>query len=213
MPIVTQIFVAPAEVEQALALHLGVPLGLFDDVAMAWGVEVISTNRFRPPTGAGFSGWDRGTEVLRDGTRPYGYDPINERGVPLAVNRERGAAICLVAGSDGAGDPTRNPTTKHPRGSVGRKVVLSQLALPFLTQAEPDAGPADLDLDTWIVLPVFSWAENLVRYEISCAATITRDGYIRTWRRRIVPGPVEPLRRRLPTPEQSEEIDIPLKRR
>jgi hypothetical protein len=208
MPILTQVFAAPLEVEEALALYLGIPLGVFDEVATAWGVEVISTNQFRPPNAPGFAGWDRGTEVLRDGTRAYGYDPINERGVPLAVHRERGVALCLVAGSDGSGDPARNPTTKHPRGTVGSKVVVSQMSLAF---ASPAANRGERnDLETWIVLPFFDWAANLVRYEISCAATIGSTGFINTWHRRIVPGPVEPLRRRRATPEPSEEIDIPV---
>lgn len=203
------LYVTPDEVDSALDLYLGIPFSVIEEAAIAWGIEVVSGNKFRPRNAPGFAGWDRSTEVLREGVHRFGYDPIEIDGLPLAVHQGRNVAICVVAGSDGAGDPTRNPTTKQPRGAVGQGVVAAQCSFAY----EPTTATTSGTMPHWYLLPHFSHVDKRVWFEVSLPASLGNDGHVLTWHKRIIASPVEPFRRRLPAPEQSDEIDIPVKRR
>ena len=204
------VYVTQSEVDWALDHYLGLPLSVVEEAAVAWGSEVVSGNRFRPQTAPGFAGWDRGTEVAREGAHRFGYDPVEFEGISLAVHRGRNVALCLVAGSDGAGDPARTPTTRHPRGAVGQSIVEAQSSF-FFSPATTSVTRGTMP--HWYLLPYFSSVDGRVWYEISHPAILGPDARVAKWHTRIIPPSVEPFRRRQPAPEMTEEIDIPVKRR
>lgn len=211
----TEIYTTASEVTAALDRYLGLPLELLEAVARTWWVERLAGNRYRPRGGPGYAGWDRGTEHLRLHARAFGYVPLDDRSVPLAVSRDRGVAIQLLTGSDSAGDPTRDPTTKNARGKVGGPIALAQVSTAQMNLQGLAAQHIAPVLATWIVLPCLVPPSNNLRFEVSCAALVGPDGNVSKWWRRIVPCAVEGIApgKRVPVPAPSDEIVIDVRQK
>jgi|JI10StandDraft_1071094.scaffolds.fasta_scaffold05035_8 hypothetical protein len=207
--IATNLYVTRDEVCAALDRFLGLPPDLLARVVEVWALERRDHDEFRTLGGAGHSAWDQATRTLRLGATDFGFVVRNERGVPLAVNPDRGVAVQVLAGDGGAGDPARNASTKNPRERIARQVALGQQQLNLFKSATE--RPAPRYRETWIILPCFD-LEGALRYEVSCAAYINK-GRVTTWRDRIFPQFPESRRGSAQVPEPTDEIVLNVRRR
>lgn len=197
------------DAEEALHNLLGLPLEAVAEAARIWWTEVRAVDPFRPRNGAAFAGWDHGTGALRLAASRFGYQPKNEKGVPLAMNRERGTAIQLLAGTGASGDQRRTPTTKNARGKVAGYVALAQQSFQGWSKEHVATG-----FSTWIVLPCVL-PSGALRFEVSRARALDTNGNVIAWHERIIPCPLDGVQpgRRIVAPDPTDEIVIPTRRR
>lgn len=211
MPISTAIWTQPNDIDRELN-DLGFTTAAMRDVALVWGTAMRSGTPHKPRTYPAYRAWADGTERLRDHGIKAGYTAQHERGVELCVNKQSGTAIVLCSGSTATGDSLRDPSTKHPRGTSSREVLLAQVALPWVVDKRPENVTK---YRTWIFLA--RHVDGKIFTEFSWPATVSERGHIGRWYSRIVlpvldmnaPRVGEGAREIVP----SDEIDIVIKPR
>lgn len=211
MPIQTLIRTDASEVQDELGRH-GLSHAAMENIAIIWGTEMRSGNPHLPRVAPPFNAWARSTEAVRNYAAAAGFVNDYAGGVELCVHRTTRVGLVVCAGSAGTGDPLRSPTTKHPRGTRSREVLLAQTVFPFVPDGRPDVGPR---YDTWIVL--LALRGGVVHSELSLPATVSRRGRVGVWRARFLLRPVDlnaPMFSREHHSREpggaSDEIDVPV---
>jgi hypothetical protein len=212
MAIATALWTDPADIARELTA-LGFSVAAMRDIALVWGAAMRSGTRHLPRTFPATAAWAHSTSRLRDHGVRTGYSPEFERGVELCVNKETGIAIVFCSGNSATGDHRMTPSTKHPRGTCSREVLLAQTAFFWRRDDRPENAKR---YTTWIMLARMT--DGKVYTEFSWPATVSAYGHVGRWHARIILPVIDLNAPRAPESaiddvELSEEIDIVVKPR
>lgn len=197
---------APGAVEQRLR-ELGLTPEILIEAARSGELERASCTPLDPPSAAGFEAWRCTVRRLRELLKPSGWRAINDRNLPLVVHPMTGVAIAVTSGDQHTG--TRlTPTTLHAKGATAFSYVSMNRRQALLFPAEQRFVPTPHKDErvTWLLL--VSSQPPLVSVELSLPASIDEDGYIDTWRERLILKPFQLDQPTKETPHEAPPIDV-----
>jgi hypothetical protein len=160
----------------------------------AGDAEARAWTEAAPPIMSGMARWGRTNEALRirlmrkSGAWIY----KNPRNLPLTINEPLSMAMVATTGDAGTGDQRYGPSTKYAKGVTVVEAVEQNEQLALFSSVDPEvvgkalgavAGAAS-GLKTWIYL--YHVTPEGIFSELSLPETISDDGYIDTWRERII---------------------------
>lgn len=195
---------------------LGIPAQILKGAALS-GQEAGNTcTEHDPPNFKGFLAWARTVRRLRDELAPRGWTPSNTRGYATTMNPNETLAIAVASGDGGTGLSDREPSTRSTKGpATVAAVAQNQLAL-FVdpSEAPPRVDPEQAaSIQTWLLLFHLEEDGEEIRLELSLPEGLDEEGYVVSWRERIVLEPI-PFGYEAPvTEEPAQEIDIAVERR
>lgn len=143
----------------------------------------------------GILGWGKVTRALRDRLIPRGYTRLTVVGQASTVDPSGKYAIVVAAGDDKTGQRGHvNPANRSPKG-LATRLAIQDNQLSF---AEVDADfrrfskvPKVIPLQTWLLLYFIDDVADEVRCELSLPDSIGDDGYVLTWKTRILLPPLD----------------------
>ncbi len=181
-----------AEDVDAQLARLGVMREQIERAPIAGYTARTSCTPHHPGNHGGMVHYGEMIRQLRDDLVPAGWSVVRDMNLEIVVSPEKGIAFAVASGNENTGLPERNPSTKRRRGAVTTRLVDDnkqlQLDLPV-----PDLPPKISDdgkevRQTWVLLHYFD--RNELRYELSRPVRIGDDGYIESWKERIIFPPV-----------------------
>lgn len=185
------------------------------DAALA-GQEAASTStEHDPPNFKGFFAWARTVRRLRDELAPQGWSSSNARGYATAVNPDETMAIAVASGDEGTGLEDGEPSTRSTKGPATVAAV-AQNQLVFFP--DPDSPPRvdpeqAANMQTWLLLFYLDEDREEVRLELSLPEGLDDDGYVVSWRERIILPRISFGYEAPEAEEAPQEIEIPIERR
>jgi len=160
--------------------------------AVKFGVQHIAecTNH-DPPSTLGMIGWGKMTRAIRDALVPAGWKVDNARNYATTIHPGGRLAIAVSAGDSGTGDQERTPTTRTDKGPATRDAVLMNIRQGSFADIAPDFNGPDFVAvkQTWLLLHYVDDEAGETRMELSLPDGMDADGYVVTWRERIVLAP------------------------
>ncbi len=132
---------------------------------------------------------------LRDVLVPGGWE-IDDETLSLTLNQNLAVAIAVASGDIHAGNPTRTPSFKYPKGTATHAAVdgnAGQLGLfdglSGFAAFAPAATPKRVDFDkfkTWWLLHHVDTGKGVMRAELSLPIRIGNRGETNQWESRII---------------------------
>jgi hypothetical protein len=200
--------------------QLGVTVADLEFALRGGDAEARTYTELDPPSTPGIGRWGRTNRFLRERLLPKGWKYDNPRNLPRTIDPTGAYTIVATTGDDSTGRAHAVPTTKYAKGIATQEAVLAneQLAfdLPELqvgeALAEVVASQAD-PVTTWLLL--YNVTDEGIRAELSCPASITKQGFVDAWSERII---LPPMAFDEPDDgdgggEDGEGIDVPIERR
>ncbi len=140
----------------------------------------------------GILGSGKIVRALRDRLIPRGWGYSNPRNYALTTDPGGSFAIA-VAGGDASTGREETPTTRTEKGPATRDAIYGNLQHQ-LAEVDPQFPRVDkpLTIQTWILLYFIDNHLSEIRAELSLPSGMDRDGYVTSWRERIV-LPTEPF--------------------
>jgi hypothetical protein len=119
---------------------------------------------------------------------------LNDRNLPLTVNRATELAITASSGDEFTGIEDAAPRTRNPKGVTTRQKVNANAAQLGLFSDMTDSAEEFLEevkkWNTWLLLSYRDHAARVVRCELSRPVGIGVDGRVDGWYERIILGAV-----------------------
>ena len=158
--------------------------------------SVAECTALDPVSAAGYESWRWTVRRLREVLVPYGWEAIDEHGLPLVLNvvPDEGPpiAISVSTGDAWTGNRDRNPSTKYSKGPITASLVAineEQLRLEFAGRPDLRAVPDEGERLTWILL--VHWTPTTAQVELSLPASINPAGFVTVWRERVILGDID----------------------
>lgn len=187
---------------------LGLTPEIVLDAVTAGEVHRRRCTRNHPPSYAGYGAWAETVCRLGELLKPLKWVRRDPSNFSVVVDANETVALAVATGDDRTGrEGLPHPRTKYEKGptvieAIDRNVVQMEL---FDTGRRKKAEA--MPKLTWFLLMVRTRTE--VRYEVSLPSAVDDEGFIVSWRERIILDPLtfdadqesEPL-------ESTDEIDI-----
>lgn len=161
------------------ALRLALEAG--DAEARAW-------TEASPRSMSGMARWGRTNERLRLG---LGWEYENPNNLPLTISPDRSFVLFATSGDEWTGFyGSEQPTTKYAKGAATTSAVErnGQLTIDMVDDevgvALSEAVVSSEHLTTWILL--YRVTPDAIYAELSLPESISKKGYIESWRERIL---------------------------
>jgi len=170
-----------------------------------------SCTRDHPRNYPGLHQYAETTRELRGQLKSGGWTGTSHLNMEITLSPQRGIGISVVSGNEDTGISQRTPSTKRKRGAVTSRLVdgNQQLKLDLPVPDQPPMTTEDGQevRQTWVLLHYFDRSE--LRFELSVPFSIGDDGFIGSWKERII-FPPEPIGDSdLPVlPEYAEQPDV-----
>lgn len=204
-----------ASLEEQLA-RLGLTAEVITRAVKSGYIARTSCTANHPVVYPGMVQYGETNRHLRDGLKPLGWSCLNDRNMELTISPEGGIAVVVAGGNEGVGQVDKKLTTRRRKGATTTQAVDTNRQLPF-DFLVPDIAPIVTDdgtkvRQTWVLLHFFTRTE--LRYELALPVTIGDDGYIETWKERIIFPPVSIDGTDIPImPEYAEQPDVDVQER
>jgi len=153
-----------------------------------------SVTKFHPVTAGGSRAWEEIVATFREQVIEHndGWKALQQNGMPILINSERGVTIVITSGDENTGlNDFPLPKTKNSKGHVTESFVGRNYDL-FEKVNDIDAQVASIDKhQTWVLLYTFDKSKSEVRYELSLPTNTAISGTkgkikICDWQTRIV---------------------------
>lgn len=194
-------------------------LGLDDQAVLRNSVELAITRYVfdctpnDPPSLAGILGWGKTTRFLRDQLLPRAWVRNNARNYATVVSPDGSVSIAVAAGDVFTGIRDESPSTRTEKGPATRDAV-SRNQLSFVDLEPTFRGLVEMPgIQTWLLLHYVDDQAQEIRLELSLPASMSDEGFVSTWRERIVLTPI-PLVEQTPSViDEGDEIEVNVQRR
>lgn len=189
-----QVFIQPLEVDDRLK-QLGLTQQLLLESVMRGFLAWLNCTENHPPAFPGITAWGETNCGLREGLLPMGWERLNDRNLPLTVNRENGVALTASSGDECTGIEGMVPRTRNPKGTTIKDATNSNRAqLGLFTDNDLPPEPDDLETikewATWLLLTYRDTGTRVVRCELSRPIEMGIDGRVDGWAERIILGSI-----------------------
>lgn len=169
----------------------------------------------------GFLSWGKPLRALREQLAPHGWTKRHLPSLETVVSPDHGCQITVAGGNSATGLEGRMPSTRLDKGPLTGLAVAANAQVSFPRSVHPDFGnPAELDLNTWVLLFYVDETANdgagEIRAELSRPDHFTgkKRGFVDSFRPRIRLEAISLAEAdELLDHETEEEIDIPVARR
>ena len=153
---------------------------------------VFACTKHDPPYLPGILGSGKIVRALRDRLILRGWTYSNPRNYALTTDPGGSFAIA-VAGGDVSTGREETPTTRSEKGPATRDAIFGNLQYQ-LAEVDPEFPRVDkpLTIQTWILLYCIDDQSNELRMELSLPSGMDHEGYVTSWRERII-LPTEPF--------------------
>jgi hypothetical protein len=174
---------------------LGLTATILRDAVDEGVAPVLACTKNDPEQLPGILGWGKVTRALRDRlvSQPFNWTRANHRGQPSTVRPGNAVAIVVASGTPETGTGER-PATRSTKGPATQAAIADN-ALTFgamdeefkkldevVKKAAPSASPAQ----TWMLLYFIDEEGEEIRAELSLPDHMDEDGYVDSWRERIL---------------------------
>lgn len=138
----------------------------------------------------GFEGvtrWGRVAEYFREDLCGRKWIADDFQNVARSINPDGEMCIVVTTGSKGTGIEDANPSTKYPKGTGTAACVEQNYVLDFAPEDLKALGlrrTASPSMRTWLLM--FAVENNTIYAELSLPEAISGDGFIASWRERII---------------------------
>ena len=190
---------------------LGLSQGLLWD-SLAEGVRALrNTSDHHPPTAPGYYLWAETIAALRRGLQATGdWRIANPKNRPLVINEKTGVSITAAGGNAATGTEAMSNVARSKGQATRERYAPNQLELPLFLRP---AGDEDRDrgVGDWIFL--YNLDKRGARGELSLPRNFTDDGYVHSWRARILLEPrdeYDQMVRELPDEWAGDDVDFRL---
>lgn len=141
-----------------------------------------------PRTIAPINEWGFTNKFVRDELIPRDWKFDDSTGVALTISPDGSICISAVSGNVYTGNPDRTPSTKHPRGPLGRELIVGNQLELFSEYAPAPPDPNPRGRLQYLLLYHFWESEDRValRAELSVPKATDKKGYIISWHERIM---------------------------
>jgi hypothetical protein len=199
--------------------ELGVDLAWIIRSLQRGDAEARTVSLLAPKGFEGTTRWGRSAEAFREETTEAGWTPDDTLNIARSVNPAGDLSIVVTTGSKGTGEAEKSPSTKYNKGSgVAASVATNALVLDFdaefLAKTGLPSAEAAAKMQTWFLL--FLLVGNKIYSELSLPDAIGQDGFITSWRERII-NPVIELGPDLVIGEDdtgpTDPVNVPVSRR
>jgi hypothetical protein len=194
---------------------LGLDLPTLHEVVRRGAAAKLAATAFHPPSAGGFFQFAELVVAFREAlcTPLRGWEPDDTANFCTVVSPDGTTAIAVAGGDAATGDPTREPSTEHPKGPLTTAAVeANQLVLPSVAALKKvSKGPT-----TWWLLVAVT-ASDVVA-ELSLPEAVSDAGWITSWKTRLIlpPYPIDRLAGVAPEGDDhdgGEVIDINITKR
>lgn len=183
------IFRNPVDVEDRLQ-QLGLSKELLIAAVEAGLYGWLNCTENHPPSFPGVNAWAEGVRSLRESLLPKGWERLNDRNLPLTVNRATNVAITASSGDECTGVEDMAPRTRNPKGVTTKQKVnanAQQLGLfADMTASAEELIEEVKKWNTWFLLSHRDEKKKVVRCELSRPIGIGVDGRVDGWHERII---------------------------
>ncbi|MDR7328340.1 hypothetical protein [Corynebacterium guangdongense] len=190
-------------------------LGLRQDLlwdSLAEGVRALrNTSDHHPPTAPGYYLWAETIAALRRKLEGTGEWRIaNPKNRPLIINGNTGVSVTAAGGNAATGTESMPNVARRKGQATRERYVPDQLELPLFLRP---AGGEDYDrsVGDWIFL--YHLDPHGARAELSLPRAFTVDGYVDSWRTRVLLEPrdeYDQMVRELPDEWAGDDVDFRL---
>ena len=152
--------------------------------------QAASCTAHDPPTAAGYIAWAKATRAFRALSIPVGWTTSNARGYPITVHSSGEFAVVVAGGDANTGIEHLTPATRSAKGPATRDAI-DENQLSFYTYMPEVFGtPPVLATHnprmTWVLLHYRDGDAGVIRAELSLPTDMTAEGFVGTWRERII---------------------------
>lgn len=188
-----QTYKKPIEVEKRLG-ELGLSESMLIHAVNAGLFGWLNCTDNHPPSFPGINAWAEVIRDLRESLLPKAWERLNDRNLPLTVNRLTGVAITASSGDECTGVEGMAPRTRNPKGVTTKQKVKAnaqQLGLfSDMTESAEELVEEVKKWDTWLLLSYRDLTARVVRCELSHPVGIGIDGRVDGWHERIILGEI-----------------------
>ncbi len=170
-----------------------------------------NTSDYHPPTAAGYYLWAETIAALRRGLEPTGEWRIaNPKNRPLVIHEKTGVSMTAAGGNAATGTEAMPNVARRKGQATRERYAPNQLELPIFLHS---AGDDDRDpgIGDWIFL--YHLDKRGARGELSLPRSFTDDGYVDSWRVRVLLEPkdeYDQVVRELPDDWAGDDVDFRL---
>lgn len=187
------IYSEPSDIRSRLA-ELGLKEEPIRDVVRQGYLAFASCTKNHPPLVPAIWAWGETVRALREYLLPIGWSRSDANNYSLVIDPADRIAIAVATGDDGTGLINAVPSTKSPKGpSTVAAINVNQLelALDFGQTVSLIANlpsQEEGNVVTWLLLICRGNGE--VRCELSLPSSVDANGFIDSWRERILLGSI-----------------------
>ncbi|TMS94089.1 hypothetical protein CWB58_05940 [Pseudoalteromonas sp. S201] len=157
----------------------GINPSIFRDAIHSGLVLSRSVTKFHPLTAGGSRAWEEIVATFRELVIEYndGWKAVQQSGMPVLINSERGITIVITSGDENTGlKESSSPKTKNAKGQVTEGFVERNYDLfDDMNNVDELFNPIDSH-QTWILLYTFDKNRLEIRYELSLPTSTSISG-------------------------------------
>ncbi|MDD5271902.1 MAG: hypothetical protein PHU14_04200 [Methylovulum sp.] len=205
------IFTKSKEVEDQLSL-LNTPIEILIETLKKGQAARNTATKYDPPNTAGNNAHSGTVRALREFLIPLGWIKNQIRNVSLTSNPQNSVSIVVYSGDINVGidDNGATPSTRNRKGKQAQLYTQKNFDI-FDTFYEYDIEKPEYE--TWVLLYYYDSKNAQIRAELSLPINMSNRGYIDGWSKRIILGPILLNKTTPPDFDNSQDFDIPIKRR
>lgn len=196
---------------------LGLDVPTLHEIIRRGASAKLAATAFHPPAAAGYFQFAELVVGFREAlcTPEKRWEPDDTSGFSTVVSPDGDVAIAIATGDAVTGDPTRDPSTQHPKGPLTTAAVEANQLVLFPGMMSPPK--ATMKRVTWWLLVLVTTSEVVA--ELSLPEAVSESGWITSWKTRLILPPLA-LDRVVTIPpdgtdddERGEVIDINIRKR
>jgi hypothetical protein len=172
--------------------ELGIRLEWITNSLRRGDAESRSVSLLAPKGFEGVTRWGRAAEAFREQLCERGWTPDDALNIARSISPDGESCVVVTTGSKGTGLDGGEPSTKYPKGAGTVASVEQNLMFDFDAADLARLGmarTASPTMRTWLLL--FLAEGNKIYAELSLPDGISDEGFICSWRERIIVPVIE----------------------
>jgi hypothetical protein len=165
-----------------------------------------------PPILAGVEAWGKTTRFIRDRLMPLNWERDNARNYATTIHPSGRFAIAACGGDANTGLRDKTPSTRSDKGPATKGAIAdNQLSFADYSSEFTDDFPRPKQ--TWLLLYYRDERTQETRVELSLPVAMSDEGFVSSWRERIILSAIPFVPVAIPEETQEQSIQVNIERR